>query len=289
MFLPEIDLHLHSTASDGTHSPAQLVEMASQMDLAAIAVADHDTVSGQQEAMGAGEEWGVEVVPAIEIGSYFGGRSIHIVGYFIDPHSRALRTFAEDKRKARAARAEEMVRRLAAAGIPIAMAQVEEKAQGGVIGRVHVAQVLTDNGVVGSVKEGFQDYLRRGCPYYVTLKKPAPEEAIAVIRKAGGIASLAHPVFIKEELLRELLPSLVEAGLGAIEVLYGFDPDYGLTAGEHLARCSEMGAIASRLGLARTGGSDFHGVTVKDQEMGSAHVPLQFLDELKWKHHEMKV
>ena len=284
MFLPEIDLHLHSTASDGTCSPKELVRKAKEMGLAAISVADHDTVSGVRDAMTEGNRVGVEVIPAIEIGSYFSERSIHILGYFIDPENDVLRDFARSKREARTARATEMVRRLSSDGLPIDMAAVLKVAQGGVLGRVHVARVLADNGVVATVNEGFNKYLRHGTPYYVPMVKPSPAEAIGIIEQAGGIASLAHPVFIREELLKSLLPALCKAGLGAVEVLCGFDADYGLSVEEHLNRCSAVSAFAVEYGLARTGGSDFHGLSVKAQEMGSAHVPASFLDELKAKH-----
>ena len=283
MLLPEIDLHLHSTASDGTFSPKGLVHRAVEMGLAVIAVTDHDTASGVLDAVSEGNEAGVEVVPAIEIGSYSRERSIHILGYFIDPGNEMLREFAASKREARTARAAEMVRLLSSDGLPIDMDAVLKIAQGGVLGRVHVARVLADSGVVGTVNEGFNSYLRRGSPYYVSMMKPSPSEAIAIIKEAGGIASLAHPVFIRKDTLRDLLPTLCEAGLDALEVLCGFDADYGLTIEEHLKRCSDVSALAVEYDLARTGGSDFHGLSVKAQEMGSAHVPVSFLDELKAK------
>ena len=285
--MPEIDLHLHSTASDGTCSPKELVHKAKEMGLAAISIADHDTVSGARDAMTEGEKVGVEVIPAIEIGSYFSERSIHILGYFVDPGSDVLRGFARSKREARTARATEMVRRLGADGLPIDMDAVLKVAQGGVLGRVHIARVLADNGVVATVNEGFNKYLRHGTPYYVPMMKPSPAETIRIIKQAGGIASLAHPVFIRDELLKSLLPALCEIGLVAVEVLCGFDADYGLSVEQHLNRCSAMSAFVVEYGLARTGGSDFHGLSVKAQEMGSAHVPASFLDELKAKHRKV--
>jgi len=284
VFLPEIDLHLHSTASDGIHHPKELVRMAKHLRLAAVSIADHDTLAGLDEAISEGSELGIEVVPGLEIGSYFQERSIHILGYFIDPQSEALADFVRSKRSARYARAAEMVRRLGAGGLPITMDEVLKVAQGGTLGRVHIARVLAENGVVATVSEGFNNYLRRGTPYYVPMLKPSPFEAIGIIKEAGGIASLAHPVFIREPLLKKLLPVLCKAGLGAIEVLCGFDADYGLSLEEHLLRCSMMGGIATDHELARSGGSDFHGLSVKAQEMGSAHVPMSFLDELKAKH-----
>jgi len=284
MFLPEIDLHLHSTASDGICSPKELVSKARKMGLAAISVADHDTVAGVPEAIAEGEEAGVEVVPAIEIGSYFSERSIHILGYFIDLENASLRDFARSKREARMARAAEIVRRLSSDGLPLDMDAVLRIARGGALGRVHIARVLADKGVVPTVAEGFNRYLKHGTPYYVPMVKPSPTEAIGIIEQAGGTASLAHPVFIREDLLKSLLPALCEAGLGAIEVLCGFDADYGLSVEEHLSRCSELSGLAVKYGLARTGGSDFHGLSVKAQDIGSAHAPLSFLVELKVKH-----
>lgn len=284
MFLPEIDLHLHSTASDGTCSPKELVHRAREMGLAAVSLADHDSVSGVRDAMVEGEKVGVEVIPAIEIGSSSSERSIHILGYFIDLDSAILRDFSRSKREARTARATEMVRRLSSDGLPIDMDSVLKVAQGGILGRVHIARVLADKGVVATVSEGFNKYLRHGTPYYVPMIKPSTAEAIETIEKAGGIASLAHPVFIRKELLNSLLPALCKAGLGAVEVLCGFDANYGLSVEQHLNRCSAVSAFAVEYGLARTGGSDFHGLSVKAQEIGSAHVPASFLDELKAKH-----
>jgi len=260
VFLPEIDLHLHSTASDGIHHPRELVRMAKRLRLAAISITDHDTVAGVDEAISVGSELGVEVVPGM-----------------------ALVEFIRSKRSARHARAAEMVRRLGADGLPITMDEVLKVAQGGTLGRVHIARLLAKNGVVPSVTEGFNRYLKRGTPYYVPMLKPSPFEAVAVIREAGGIASLAHPVFIREHLLQEILPLLSKAGLGAIEALCGFDAEYGLSVEEHLLTCSMMGGVATDYQLARSGGSDFHGLSVKPQEMGSAHVPMSFLDELRAK------
>lgn len=283
MFLPEIDLHLHSTASDGIHRPKELLRMAKHLRLAAVSITDHDTVAGVDEAIREGSELGIEVVPGIEIGSYFQERSIHILGYFINPQSDALAEFIRAKRSARHARAAEMVRRLGAGGLPITMDEVLKVAQGGTLGRVHIARVLVKNDVVARVSEGFNKYLRRGTPFYVPMLKPSPFEAISIVREAGGTASLAHPVFIREPLLQKLLPLLCKAGLGAIEVLCGFDADYGLSLEEHLLRCSMMGGIAADHHLARSGGSDFHGLSVKRQDMGSAHVSMSFLDELRAK------
>ncbi len=254
------------------------------MGLATISITDHDTVSGVRDAMTEGEKVGVEVIPAIEIGSYFIERSIHILGYFIDLEGDVLQGFARSKREARRVRAAQMVKRLHSDGLPIDMDAVLKVAQGGALGRVHIARVLAHNDVVSTVNEGFNRYLRRGTPYYVPLLKPSPAEAIGIIEQAGGIASLAHPVFIRQDLLKDLLPALCKEGLGAIEVLCGFDADYGLSVEEHLMRCSDVSAFVVEYQLARTGGSDFHGLSVKAQEMGSAHVPASFLDELKAKH-----
>ncbi|MBN1592079.1 MAG: PHP domain-containing protein [Candidatus Coatesbacteria bacterium] len=282
--MPEIDLHLHSTASDGTCSPMELVRMSAKMGLSAIAIADHDTVAGVLELRGQELPPGLELVPAIEIGSHFLERSLHILGYFINPLNDGLRQFMDWKLDARRARAEEIVRKLSAGGIPIDMDAVLEVAAGGALGRAHIARVLVERGAASSVNEAFDLYLKRRSPYFVPMMNPDPFEAIALIRAAGGVASLAHPIFLRDSFLQEVLPMLLDAGLQAIEVLYGFDPDFGLTVEEHLHRCSEISGLAAAYGLARTGGSDFHGAAVKYQSIGSAHVPLSFLEELKSRH-----
>jgi len=281
MLTGEIDLHLHSTASDGTETPRSLVRMAKQMGLAAISITDHDTTEAVSEAQREGRRSSVEVIPGIEIGSHFEGNSVHILGYFVDVESPVLREFVQQKREARKRRAIEIVRRLRSAGLPIDEEAVFEAAGSGVVGRVQIARVLVANGVVGSVSEAFASLLRRGSPYYVALTKPSPQEAVSLVKRAGGIASLAHPVFLEERIVERLVPMLSKAGLAGIEVLCGFDPAAGLTAEDHLRRCAEMMGFATDYGLVPTGGSDYHGLSVKATGMGSAHVPVQFLEDLK--------
>ncbi|MCD6328164.1 PHP domain-containing protein [bacterium] len=288
MFIPEIDLHLHSNASDGTETPSVLVRMASELGLAAISLTDHDTIEGVAEAMSEGERLGVEVIPGIELNSFFMGRPVHILGLLIDPASDSLRDFAARRREARLVRAREMIRRLAEAGKPIDMDLVLKTAEGGIVGRVHIARALVQRGAAASVSEAFKSYVRRGSPYYVSLDKPTPEQVIAVIQDAGGIAALAHPIFIPDDVLTSLLPIILSAGIGAVEVLCGLNKDKAQDIEKHLQRCSEMSAFAAEHNLARCGGSDYHGLSVKGIRLGSAHVPIQFLEELKEKHRAMQ-
>lgn len=284
MFLPEIDLHLHSTASDGAETPARVVQIAKQLGLAAISITDHDTVDGVSDAVREGEKLGVEVVPGMEISSQYKDHSVHILGYFVEYDGDFLREFAKKRSRARLERAEKFVRRLKEAGFPIDMEAVLAIAGEGIVGRAHIALALLSAGAVSSVDEAFHKYLTRSKPYYVPLTKPSSEEAVRIVHQAGGVAALAHPMLVEDRLLNELLDVLLAAGIDAIEVLSGFSSGRRSGAEKHLSVSSLVSGFATQHGLARTGGSDFHGAAVKGISIGSAHVPLQFLNELKERH-----
>ncbi len=217
-----IDLHTHSTASDGLLSPAELIHAAHEARIDVLALTDHDSTEGVAEAMAAAANVGIEVIPGIEINTDFAsGGEAHVLGYFLHWQDAAFQQELRQRRDAREARGRRMVERLRAIGVPITWEMVRRYADGAV-GRPHVAAALIEIGAATSVGEAFAKYLSRGKPGYVPRAPFTPEEAIALIRSAGGFASLAHPLWIADP--ERSVPPLVAAGLEGLEVYYG---EYG--------------------------------------------------------------
>lgn len=267
-----IDLHLHSTASDGTLSPAVLVDAAVSARLDLIALSDHDTVGGVEGAMAAARGRPVEVIPALEVSSTFGNREIHILGYDVDPTETRLARHAVRAADLRAERIRRMTVLLGEQGIEVTMEAVVEAAgpEAYALGRPHLARALVAAGHVGSVPEAFDRYIGDGHPAFLPTRLVNPEEAVGLIRDAGGTAVWAHP---PQDLVDELLPALVGAGLRGLEI-------YRPRAGAD--RMLRLEHVARTAGLLRTGGSDWHGVEnngplgafwVTEEEVGG------FLDE----------
>lgn len=251
------DLHTHSTASDGLLTPAELARAAHAAGLTTIALTDHDTTEGVAEAQATGQSLGLEVIPGVEINTDLrAGGEAHVLGYFVRVADPAFQDALRVRRTDRADRGQRMVAQLRKIGIPITWEQVLRHADGAV-GRPHVAAALIDLGVVQSVGEAFDTYLARGKPGYVSRMPYAPEDAIALIRRAGGVASLAHPAYIAS--LDALLPKLVAAGLTGLETYYG---QYNH---ENVAYLSDL---ADRFGLIPTGGSDYHGPGIHPTPLG---------------------
>lgn len=265
-----VDLHLHSTASDGHLSPGELVRRAASMRLKAMALTDHDSVDGIAGAQEEGRLQGIEVIPAIEINTEEFGEDVHILGYFIDYQARWLCEIIVELRLKRENRILRIAAKLKEMGIHVDLAEVKEMASEGTVGRPHVASVLVKKGYVGSMAEAFSRYLAKGAPAFVSRQHIGPREAIEIIRRAGGISSLAHPVLIKEQ---QVISKLVEMGLDAIECWHA-DQD-GLVA-------SHYKSVARQYSLAVTGGSDFHGPSSNGRrQMGRPVVSDQVLKELK--------
>lgn len=241
------DLHVHTSASDGTENPAEVVEKAGKAGLTALAVTDHDTIRGVAPALEAGREIGITVLPGVELAAEEEDGEVHLLGYLFDPHHPLLREELARLEKARLARVERMVEKIRALGIPLALERVLALAGEGTVGRPHVARALVEIGAVGSVAEAFARYLERHGPAYVPRLKMAPEEAVLLIRRAGGVAVLAHPGLSRCE---ELIPRLVSAGLQGLEV---YHPEHTPQMVEHYR------GLCRRYGLLATGGSDYHG------------------------------
>lgn len=265
-----LDLHTHSTASDGLLSPAQLVALAVERGLQALALTDHDTIAGILEASAAAQAAALRFIPGMELSTHVAAGEVHMLGYFIDPTDPTLRDALAQFRAARAGRAETMVERLSAAGAPITLARVHAFAGGGSIGRPHVARALIEAGHATSLNEAFERWLVRGRPGYVERFRLTPPEAIRLIRAARGVPVLAHPHSVDD--LPKLLPELLTAGLAGLECYYG---DYDEP------RKREYLALARRHGLVPTGGTDYHGGTgAHRRPLGSAHIPATCVDDL---------
>jgi len=274
-----IDLHVHTTASDGALSPREVVRRARELGLKAIAITDHDTIEGIEEALDEGRKAGVEVVPGVELSIDFPRGTCHLLGYFIDPQDPKLRDTLLIVQKAREERNWKMLERLKALGFELTMEEVKAFSRDGQICRPHFALAMVKRGYVASVEEAFERYLKKGGPAYVEKFKLSPKKAVAVIREAGGLPVLAHPYTLEmsEDDLRAFTRKLKEIGLEGIEVYY---PD-------HTPELVDLYlALARELDLVPTGGTDFHGPTVKgDIELGRGKgdllLPYELLEGLK--------
>lgn len=269
-----IDLHTHTTASDGTLSPQELVALAGKVGVGILAVADHDTTDSVDPVRTLGAQAGIEVIPAVELNTDVEDSEVHVLGYFIDHHQPWFQEFLTMLRNGRANRAAKMVEKLNALGIKIDYAQVSGHAQGAV-GRPHVARALMEAGVVRTFEEAFEKYIGRRGPAYVERLRVTPADAVRTIARAGGIPALAHPGWGARD---DLIPELIEAGLEGIEVYY---PDHTPQLTLHYMR------LAEQYNLLMTGGTDFHGTAVASKApLGSQYVPVEVVDKLKARHTE---
>lgn len=266
--MPGPDLHVHSTASDGTLSPARLVDAAASLSLPGLALTDHDTVEGVAPAIEAARHHGIEFVPGVELSAGVGERSVHILGYLIDHTDRVLRERLARLREIRLERAEAIVRALRADGFSISLDDVLRLSDGGAVGRAHIAQSLVEAGRVSSVDEAFKTLLGRSAPYYVPKPVSQAKTVIGWVGDAGGVAVLAHPGLSKAD---DLVPGLAADGIVGIEAYHG---GHDASARIHYRR------LASDLGLIATGGSDYHGDQHEGGALGSADVPPEALTQL---------
>jgi len=274
----EVDLHCHTTASDGALTPTELVARAAQMVLKVIAITDHDSVDGVAEALTAGQKYGLEVIPGVEINTDVPGSEVHVLGYFVDHHDAFFKSELARLREGRVGRARRMAEVLTEMGMPIDFQRIMEIAGEGSVGRPHVAQALVEAGYVRTTGEAFERFIGRRGPAYVNRMKFTPAEACVLIRQAGGVPVLAHPVFYDEHGgiqtpldLDTALPELLDAGLLGIEVYYR---NYDAVTIEYLLH------IARRYGLLVTGGSDFHRVLPNQPDLGGVYVPMKVVRRL---------
>jgi predicted metal-dependent phosphoesterase TrpH len=273
-----IDLHIHTTASDGSFSPHEIVEMALDVGLTAIAITDHDTTSGNAEALAAGAELGIEIVTGIELSMNHAQTSFHMLGYFINPDDETLNERLKEVRRFREERNPRIIAKLNDLGMEITIEEALAKASGDTLGRPHIAAVLIEEGYVKNNQEAFDRYLAKGAAAYVERERLSSAEAIELIKGAGGVAVLAHPgtYALSVRVLNEVVSGLADAGLGGIEIIY---PEHTRTLQKKYYE------IAERYGLAVTGGTDFHGKIKPDIKLGSGFgqtlVPYEILEKLK--------
>lgn len=269
-----IDLHAHTTASDGSLTPRELVERAARQGVSALAVTDHDTLDGLGEAIEAGRACGVEIVPGLEISAQYSPGTMHILGYYIALDAPDLNRQLEGLRYARDQRNPRIVAKLRALGFDITLEDVAAVAGGSVVGRPHFARVMIDKGYVASAQEAFDKYLAKGAPAYEEKARLDPQAAVDAIRRAGGVAVLAHPYQLRtrtDEELEGVFARLKEAGLDGVEVIY---------SRHNAQQIAAYRRLAERYDLLITGGSDFHGVTKPDIEVGIGLGQLCVPDEL---------
>lgn len=257
------DLHCHSTESDGTLSPRQLVELARELGLASLALTDHDTIAGVEEAQAAGRELGVRVISGVEISVEYAAKTVHMLGYCFDSGAERLKEGLARLVSGRNERNAKIVARLNELGLAVTLEEIEAEAGGKVVGRPHIARVLLKHGYVETWEEAFDKYLARGAAAYFERLRFTPVDAVALIREAGGVAVLAHPKYValhENETLEDVVRTLVEAGLDGIECYYTDHTEEETAAYMELAR---------RYGLIVTGGSDFHGAVKPEISLGS--------------------
>lgn len=246
-----IDLHSHSTASDGVFPPAQVADLAAAAGLAVWALTDHDSVAGIPEAAGAAGRHGLRLVPGIELSTFIDRREIHVLGHFLDPGSRAIREFEDLLAEKRRVRMGEIIEKLAAVGVAVLPEDIEKYAGGKILGRPHVARALVEHGHASSVKEAFDRWLGDGKPAFVPRFRLEAKDAIALIRGAGGVATVAHPGLSRVE--RGDLQRMAEWGLGGVEVSH---PEQNPSVRDKYRK------LCGELDLVPTAGSDFHGEAV---------------------------
>jgi predicted metal-dependent phosphoesterase TrpH len=280
-----IDLHTHSNASDGSFAPAEVVQRAKEGGLAALALTDHDTVDGLTEAVAAGERYGVEVIPGVEISAQYPGGTMHILGLLVDYHNGLLEERLAVLKQARIDRNPKIIAKLNAIGVNITLARVQEISGGGQVGRPHIARALMEAGYVKSLQEAFDKYLGWHKPGYVSKFRFPPDQALAMIREARGVPVLAHPFTLglgSAAALKSLILDLKGLGLAGLEVYYS----------EHTPEQEALYLkLARELDLLVTGGSDYHGLNKPEITLGTmpsqAKVTYPLVEALKaWRRRE---
>lgn len=271
-----IDLHSHTNESDGTCSPAELIDEAVRAGVRILGITDHDTLRGYDKAVPVAQERGIELLCGIELSTKLHGQSVHLLGYFLGENGLSeFRTWVVDMQASRRDRNIRLVARLQELGFDITLEEAEARGRG-MTGRPHFAQLLVEKGYVGSIREAFDDYLDESAKGYVYRREPQFAEGVDRIRKAGGIASLAHPVRVRGD-VSTLMPELCEAGMNAIEAYHS----------DHTPGDTELYLnLAKNYDLRVTGGSDFHGTVKPGVKLGTGcggnlRIPGDLLDRLR--------
>ncbi|MGM0472072.1 MAG: PHP domain-containing protein [Bacillota bacterium] len=266
----KIDLHLHTTASDGSYTPEELVQRAAKKGLQTIAITDHDTVAGVVPALVAAKELDLEVVPGVEFTTYIGQQEVHILGYYFDYLDQDLLLRFTELQNARKNRGQKIVKKLNQLGVDLKWKEVIEVAGSGAVGRPHIARAMVNQGHVAKVSDAFDHYIGDWGPAYVPKTALEPKEAVDIIHQAGGVAVLAHPGHLGDD---QLVMEIIEAGVDGLEAYY-------LTHNEQ--QVEKYVKLATRYDLLTTGGSDCHGPKVKEGILlGTVEVPDHVIPDLK--------
>jgi predicted metal-dependent phosphoesterase TrpH len=266
-----VDLHLHSTVSDGRLSPEEVIKKSGEYGLAVISLTDHDAIEGIAPALEAARAFpDLKVIPGVELSTDVPLGEVHVLGYFIDYTSEELVARLERMRNSRKERAQGMIAKLEDMGVHIEWPRVQEIAGSGSVGRPHLAQAMLEKGYITSFKEAFTDYIGRGGPAYVERKKMTPRAAVELILRANGLAVLAHPLTTND--LGAMAVELKSAGLVGMEAYYN-----GYTDDE----VSRLVGLADKYNLIATGGSDYHGIDIgTETAIGGVEVPMEAAERL---------
>lgn len=274
-----VDLHIHTTASDGVMRPSEIVRYAKLKGLQAIAITDHDTIEGLEEGLKEGERLNFEVIPGVEISAEYPNGSMHLLGYFIDIHHPLLNEKLKYLQEVRAERNPKIAEKLNHLGLKVTFEEVLKASGGGQVGRPHFAQVLIEKGYVKNFQEAFDRFLKKGAPAYVEKMRYSPREALHFIQEAKGVCVLAHPKTLGIQgitQLEELISNLIEMGLKGLEVYY---PEHSHS------EVAQYKALAERYGLLITGGTDYHGIEGNELEIGvgrgDMRLPYSMVEGLK--------
>jgi len=265
----KVDLHVHTSYSDGVHSPFEIIQKAKRAGIDAISITDHDNISAIKEATKIGEEVGIEVIPGVEISSEIGGKEIHILAYFFETDNQELEHYLNFFREERKKRAVRIVNKLNNLGLSISMDDVMEKAKNSTVGRPHIAQAMFDKGLISYYFEAFNKYIGNGSPAYEKKVYFSPQSAFKIINDAGGLSFIAHPGNMPEVLLYEL----IQAGVDGIEVIH---PSHSRQQEKFYK------GIVNSYFLLESGGSDFHGGRREDEKnFGNCYTSLSVVDAMK--------
>ncbi len=270
---PKIDLHTHTTASDGMLTPREIVKLAARLKVKYLGITDHDTTIGLRDALDEAGKWDVEVIPGVELSVEWPTGEMHILGYYVPPEWGKLEEKLAELREDRRARASRIIEKLKGLGIILDLDEIYSIA-GESVGRPHIARLMVSKGYVSSVEEAFEKYLRKGAPAYVEKRWLKPFEAVKLLRECGAIPVLAHPTTlnISASGLDKLISRLKSIGLMGIEV---YTPIHSESQVEIFRR------IAEKHGLICTGGTDFHGDEDSGVELAMINVPMECVRALK--------